>query len=63
MGPSIRQPCRSTRDGLWLGNAACVWDGTGESTCGPVRRKENGPGPTETEEFSIYSKEFQKDVT
>jgi hypothetical protein len=35
---------------------------TREGARGPVRRKENGPGPTEIEEFSIYSKEFQKEV-
>jgi hypothetical protein len=33
----------------------------GRTWAGP--EKENGPGPTETEEFSIYSKEFQKEFS
>jgi hypothetical protein len=56
MGPGVRQPRGSVKDGRWSGDAACVRDGTGEGACGPVPQKENGPGPTETEEFSIYSK-------
>jgi hypothetical protein len=35
----------------------------GAATCVGVQSKENGPSPTETEEFLIYSKEFQKELT
>jgi hypothetical protein len=62
-GPGVRQPHGSVGDGRWSGNAARVRDGTGEGARGSVPQKENGPGPMETEEFSIYSKEFQKEVT
>jgi hypothetical protein len=40
-----------------------VRGGIGEGARGLVRGKENGPGSTETEEFFIYSKEFQKKVS
>jgi hypothetical protein len=42
------------------GGTVRVQDGTGEGARGSVWREENGSGLTETEEFSIYSKEFSK---
>jgi hypothetical protein len=62
MGPDVQQPRGSSRDRHWSGDATHVQDETGEDARGPVPRKENGPGPTEIEEFSIYPKEFQKEV-